>query len=73
MKHTFVFPPPPPPGHELDMSVSVFVWVCGPPSQRDYIIGLFDINQWYHAQMPNAVRWRRSGEHTGCVFACECV
>ena len=47
-------------GH-LDQTVSVFVWVSG----REHYVGLFDINQWYQAQMPNTIHWKRSGAHTG--------
>ncbi|KAM9817525.1 protein ELYS [Neosynchiropus ocellatus] len=41
-----------------DTSVSVFVWqvkVYGQGAPTIYI-GLFDINRWYHAQMPDSLR-----------------
>lgn len=42
-----------------DTSVSVFTWQVniygqGKPSMY---LGLFDINRWYHAQMPDSLRY----------------
>ncbi|XP_012299159.2 protein ELYS isoform X2 [Aotus nancymaae] len=45
-----------------DTSVSVFTWqvnIYGQGKPSIYL-GLFDINRWYHAQMPDSLR---SGEH----------
>ena len=52
-------------GHEIDLSTAVFVWSTGDVNSADIFIGLFDVNQWYQAQMPNVVRWKRSGKYTG--------
>ncbi|KAL0608715.1 Protein ELYS [Plecturocebus cupreus] len=45
-----------------DTSVSVFTWQVNIYGQRkpSIYLGLFDINRWYHAQMPDSLR---SGEH----------
>lgn len=45
--------------HEEDNSVAVFVWSAEFNSQLGYFVALFDINQWYQAQMPNVVRWKK--------------
>ncbi|KAM8877776.1 protein ELYS [Synchiropus picturatus] len=45
-----------------DTSVSIFVWqvkVYGQGAPTAYI-GLFDINRWYHAQMPDSLRTGQS-------------
>lgn len=48
--------------HEEDNSMAVFVWsAAGLNSQPHYFVAVFDINQWYQAQMPNAVRWKKPG------------
>ena len=47
--------------HRLDQTISVFVW----SSDGECFLGLFDINQWYQAQMPNVIHWKRSGKYTG--------
>ena len=56
-----------------DLSLAVFVWQCAEPSSEEgeggggggggggaVMAALFDINQWYHAQMPSSVKWRPS-------------
>lgn len=52
-------------GSEEDFTVSVFVWSAEVQGQLKYFVALFDINQWYQAQMPNALRVKRSGKYTG--------
>ena len=49
----------------IDATLVVFIWSCGTPDNREVFIGMFDINRWYHAQMPNLVRWKMSGRYTG--------
>ncbi|XP_073725317.1 protein ELYS-like isoform X1 [Misgurnus anguillicaudatus] len=41
-----------------DTSVSIFSWQVKPygQSQPSTFIGVFDINRWYHAQMPDSLR-----------------
>ena len=59
-----------------NMTLAAFVWTSEKPrepsSLRAYI-GLFDLNQWYHAQMPVKVSWKKKGpgEHLpllGCEY-----
>lgn len=48
-----------------DTSVSVFTWqvnIYGQGKPSVYL-GLFDINRWYHAQMPDSLRY------DFCVFS----
>lgn len=53
-----VIPPPTPPVASPDTSVSIFSWqvkAYGQGTPTTYI-GVFDINRWYHAQMPDSLR-----------------
>ncbi|XP_067901507.1 protein ELYS [Heterodontus francisci] len=45
-----------------DTSVSIFSWQVNTYGQRkpSTYLGIFDINRWYHAQMPDSLR---AGEH----------
>jgi hypothetical protein len=52
-----------------DLTVAVFVWGCGDSAHRDYIVGLFDLNQYYHSQVPKMLQWRMSGKRAG-VLGC---
>ena len=29
------------------------------------LVGLFDLNQYYHSQVPKMLQWRSSGRHSG--------
>ena len=43
-----------------DLSLCTFVWEAAPSdphSKSIYHIGIFDINRWYHAQMPFSIRY----------------
>ncbi|CAI8030968.1 Protein ELYS [Geodia barretti] len=55
--------------HGPDLTVAMFVWGCGDPAHRDYIIGVFDLNQYYHSQVPRMLHWRTSGQQSG-VLGC---
>lgn len=56
-------------GYEEDYTIAAFIWSSEINNQHAYFVALFDINQWYQAQMPNAVRWRRSsGKYNGLVI-----
>lgn len=50
--------------------MAVFVWAVGSGQSADVLIGLFDTNQWYQAQMPSSVRWKKSVKYTGYVDIC---
>ncbi len=42
-----------------DQSLCTFVWEAAatdPHSKSIYRLGIFDINRWYHAQMPFSIR-----------------
>ena len=45
-------------GQAADLSLCVFVWEATSESgnQKKVYLAVFDINRWYHAQMPHAVR-----------------
>lgn len=54
-----VISPPTPPVASPDTSVSIFSWqvkAYGQGTPTTYI-GVFDINRWYHAQMPDSLRY----------------
>lgn len=53
--------PPIPPVASPDTSVSIFSWQVKPYGQGTptTYIGVFDINRWYHAQMPDSLRYAR--------------
>ncbi len=40
---------------------------CMHSSEVDWsvFVGLFDVNQWYHSQMPRCIRWKAKGKYTG--------
>lgn len=42
--------------HGPDLSLSVFVWECSDGAKQTSHMGIFDMNRWYHAQMPATVR-----------------
>lgn len=42
--------------HGPDLSLCVFVWECSDGSKQTSHMGIFDMNRWYHAQMPTTVR-----------------
>ncbi|XP_041377682.1 protein ELYS-like [Gigantopelta aegis] len=47
-------------GHGPDLALCVIVWEAqdnGPGDKSNYFLALFDINRWYHAQMPSSVRF----------------
>lgn len=50
-----------PPVASPDTSVSIFSWQVKPYGQGTPTtnIGVFDINRWYHAQMPDSLRYSR--------------
>uniref|UniRef100_S4RZQ7 Uncharacterized protein n=1 Tax=Petromyzon marinus TaxID=7757 RepID=S4RZQ7_PETMA len=51
-----------------DISVAVFVWEAHSfrATQPLVYLGIFDINRWYHAQMPNSIRLEDSMQ--GCNY-----
>lgn len=56
-----VISPLTPPVASPDTSVSIFSWqvkAYGEGTPSTYI-GVFDINRWYHAQMPDSLRYAR--------------
>ncbi|XP_013391825.1 protein ELYS-like [Lingula anatina] len=56
--------------HGPDLSLCLFAWEVtssADPSKTTCYLGLFDMNRWYHAQMPVAVRY--SSAHPNlCAF-----
>eukprot|EP00731_Ephydatia_muelleri_P015547 Em0008g1267a len=56
-------------GSSCDLTLASFVWSSCEGDSTHYFLGLFDLNQWYHAQMPRGVRWRQVGKHSG-VLGC---
>ena len=58
-------------GMEEDITIAVFIWCTEVNSYPKYFVALFDINQWYQAQMPNTVKWKRK-DH-GYVILCYIV
>ena len=48
-----------------DLTVSVFVWGCGDSAHKDYIVGVFDLNQYYHSQVPKMLQWRSLRKRSG--------
>ncbi|XP_014661686.1 PREDICTED: protein ELYS-like [Priapulus caudatus] len=45
--------------HSNDLSLCAFVWETQPShptSQSQFVLGIFDMNRWYHAQMPTSLR-----------------
>ncbi|XP_067658686.1 protein ELYS-like [Haliotis asinina] len=58
--------------HGPDLSLCVFVWEVQDNSPGDkslYHLGIFDMNRWYHAQMPTSIRIRESTMDLCSFFA----
>ncbi|XP_071110083.1 protein ELYS-like [Haliotis cracherodii] len=58
--------------HGPDLSLCVFVWEVQDNSPGDkslYYLGMFDMNRWYHAQMPTSIRTRESTMDLCSFFA----
>ncbi|XP_078336668.1 uncharacterized protein LOC111137601 isoform X2 [Crassostrea virginica] len=53
--------------HGPDLSLSVFVWECSDGAKQTSHMGIFDMNRWYHAQMPATVR-PSSGPMDTCSY-----
>ncbi|XP_048731593.2 protein ELYS-like [Ostrea edulis] len=53
--------------HGPDLSLSVFVWECSDGYKQTSHMGIFDMNRWYHAQMPSTVR-ASSGPMDTCSY-----
>lgn len=51
--------------HGPDLTVAVFLWRCGDSAHQDYIVGVFDLNQYYHSQVPKMLHWQSSGKRSG--------
>ena len=51
--------------HGPDLTVAVFLWRCGDSAHQDYIVGVFDLNQYYHSQVPKMLQWQTSGKRSG--------
>ena len=50
-----------------DTTLMAFVWKtekANDPSSLRSFVGLFDLNQWYHAQMPQKLHMKRKGPVT---------
>ncbi|XP_064642421.1 protein ELYS-like isoform X2 [Lineus longissimus] len=57
-----------------DLSLCAFIWEAVPEdmlSKSSFYIGLFDMNRWYHSQMPGSVR-PTNGSHDVCPFFSFC-
>ena len=50
-----------------DLTIAVFVWGCGDSAQREWLVGVFDLNQYYHSQVPKQLYWKTTGKHTGYI------
>jgi len=47
----------------------MFVWEAqSVDSGKVYHIGVFDLNRWYHAQMPRSIRWEKTATSKVCSF-----
>ncbi|XP_062579828.1 protein ELYS-like isoform X2 [Saccostrea cucullata] len=53
--------------HGPDLSLSVFVWECSDGSKQTSHMAIFDMNRWYHAQMPYTLR-AASGPLDTCSY-----
>lgn len=53
----------------VDQTLAAFIWSSLDQEVPRYFLAVFDINQWYHAQMPRGLQWKRSGRHAG-VLGC---
>lgn len=54
-----------------DLSLCVFAWEVLPPdanSAATYHLGVFDVNRWYHAQMPGTMRFHGGTSREVCPF-----
>ncbi|XP_053388685.1 protein ELYS-like, partial [Mercenaria mercenaria] len=57
-----------------DLSLCVFVWEATEGNLSSKVgrhLAIFDINRWYHAQMPSSIRYA-SGSTDTCAYFCSC-
>ena len=44
-----------------DLTILIFVWESQSADEgKKYHVGVFDLNRWYHAQMPRNIRWEKA-------------
>ena len=54
-----------------DLSLCVFAWEAQTPNNNAQSVthlGIFDLNRWYHAQMPGSVRLHGGTNRSVCPF-----
>ena len=51
-----------------DLTVMIFVWEAQSDNEKVYHVGVFDLNRWYHAQMPRNIRWEKATAPKVCSF-----
>ncbi|XP_060555912.1 protein ELYS-like [Ruditapes philippinarum] len=60
--------------HGPDLSLCVFVWEATEGNLSTKVgrhLAIFDINRWYHAQMPSSIRFVH-GSTDMCAYFCSC-
>ena len=61
-------------GGPSSLRLCMFAWevqTLAPQSQHSCVLGVFDMNRWYHAQMPVSIRseWNAMTRFFYCLFA----